>query len=192
MPSTPTATTLADHFEIGGGLPVYLSGPWEKRSYLRMQARMLRQAGFTIVARWLGLGEDVPRRDDRVEPHWPPTNPEDELALARIACDDLLDVQAARFFLAYTEGPESVFRRGGRHVEYGVALSCLKTFVAVVGPRENIFHWVPSRAGCSHLMGHFDSTLDFIVAYRDGRLIPPSLTGRTADGPPTNTDTASG
>ena len=41
--------------------------------------------------------------------------------------------------LLFTVDPDERTRRGGRHVEYGVALG-LGKLTAIVGPRENIFH----------------------------------------------------
>jgi len=49
------------------------------------------------------------------------------------------DVAAAQLLIAFTEAPRSVRSRGGRHVEYGIALALRKP-VWLVGPRENVFH----------------------------------------------------
>ena len=42
----------------------------------------------------------------------------------------------------FTEPPQSVYARGGRHVEFGVAVSSGKRLI-VIGYRENVFHWLP-------------------------------------------------
>lgn len=44
--------------------------------------------------------------------------------------------------ISFTEPPRSGASRGGRHVEYGIALA-RGVRVIVVGFRENIFHWLP-------------------------------------------------
>jgi len=55
------------------------------------------------------------------------------------------DVIRADCILCFTEEPTehvSWAARGGRHVEFGVALAMGKR-LCVVGPRENIFHHLP-------------------------------------------------
>jgi len=52
------------------------------------------------------------------------------------------DVLAADMLVAFTEPPRSCATRGGRHVELGLALGYGKR-VAVIGPRENVFCWLP-------------------------------------------------
>ena len=49
---------------------------------------------------------------------------------------------AAHMLVAFTEQPRSGNSRGGRHVELGIAIGSRKR-IAVVGPRENIFCWLP-------------------------------------------------
>ena len=60
---------------------------------------------------------------------------------AKFAQDDFRDVITCDLLIAFSEPPRSNASRGGRHVEFGVALGLAKR-VWVVGPRENIFHWL--------------------------------------------------
>jgi len=60
---------------------------------------------------------------------------------SKFALDDWEDVNAANLVISFTEAPRSKANRGGRHVEYGIALAN-KARVIVVGFRENIFHWL--------------------------------------------------
>ena len=64
-------------------------------------------------------------------------------AAAQFAVEDLNDLSGSDGLVAFLEPPRTA-TRGGRHVEFGVALA-LKKPVLLVGPRENIFHtmgWV--------------------------------------------------
>lgn len=61
---------------------------------------------------------------------------------AHFANNDWEDVTGADLVISFTEAPRSSANRGGRHVEYGIALA-LKKRVIVIGYRENIFHWLP-------------------------------------------------
>ena len=56
--------------------------------------------------------------------------------------DDWEDVSTADVVISFTEPPRSTANRGGRHVEFGIALA-RNARVIVVGYRENIFHWLP-------------------------------------------------
>ena len=60
---------------------------------------------------------------------------------------DLVDIAAADGFLFFAEDPLAGIPRGGRHVEFGVALATGKT-VEVIAPcgRENVFHLLISDA----------------------------------------------
>lgn len=60
----------------------------------------------------------------------------------KFAVDDWEDVNAAELVINFTEPPRAKANRGGRHVEYGIALA-KGARVIVVGHRENIFHWLP-------------------------------------------------
>jgi hypothetical protein len=63
---------------------------------------------------------------------------------AALALMDLEDVRRARICIAFTEPPEEAKPgRGGRHTELGIALA-LGLRVVVVGPREHVFHCLPS------------------------------------------------
>jgi len=44
--------------------------------------------------------------------------------------------------LFFSEPPDSHSKRGGRHVEFGLALAWGKRLM-IVGPRENVFHCLP-------------------------------------------------
>ena len=57
--------------------------------------------------------------------------------------DDYWDVGKADLLIAFSEPTKSTTAsRGGRHVEFGMALA-RGTRVMVVGPYENIFHRLP-------------------------------------------------
>jgi hypothetical protein len=62
----------------------------------------------------------------------------------KFAEDDLADVEACDMLIAFTEPPRAAGgrNRGGRHVELGIAIGQGK-LIAIVGPRENLFCWLP-------------------------------------------------
>ncbi len=60
----------------------------------------------------------------------------------KFAVEDMADVLSADELIAFTEQPRVSNSRGGRHVELGMALAIGKP-VTIVGPRENVFCWLP-------------------------------------------------
>lgn len=115
------------------GMRVYLAGRYSRREELRGYAQALAQSGVgTADIAWL-----------REEHDWDGTEGEEGLAQAqRFAIDDMQDLASAHAVVVWSEAPGGC-RRGGRHVEYGVALGMGK-HVVVVGPLENVFYSLPS------------------------------------------------
>ena len=104
------------------------SGPGEVKSRWLNGSHQLDNAGSSI-------GEDGERRFEAGDPAV-------NHLRARFAGEDIADVMAAETVVAFTEEPRTCNSRGGRHVELGIALGAGKR-VIVIGPRENVFCWLP-------------------------------------------------
>lgn len=114
-------------------LKVYLSSRWSRQAELRICRDQLVKAGIYVTSGWLDV-------DD---PDNGPAGGAPSGEAARLAAlEDVEDVLRASVLVAFSEDPTSPFGRGGRHVEFGIALGTGKRIV-VVGPRENVFHWHP-------------------------------------------------
>jgi len=103
---------------------LYLAGRYGRREELAIYAHRLRNRGHIVTSRWLDL-----------------TYPEDPIDIktrCELADRDLEDLRAAEVLISFTEPSDSVYGRGGRHVEFGIALALGKT-LHVVGHRENVF-----------------------------------------------------
>lgn len=136
---------------------IYLASRYSRREELCGYRTELRDMGFDVQAEWLNgehqlsdagvpigengeaLVEGVLRSGERL--------PESEVSARaarlrdKFARDDFRDVSMCDLCISFTEVPRSDKGRGGRHVEFGVALGMMKR-VWIVGPRENIFHWL--------------------------------------------------
>jgi hypothetical protein len=124
-------------------------------------AQLLRDHGHTVTSRW---HTGVHSMDDGVQPD---SGAGRELA-ARFAAEDLEDLLAATCVISFTEEPRTA-TRGGRHCEFGYGLAYGKRMI-IVGPREMIFHYLPS-------VKKFDDTrrlMDWIAAWQ-GRSNPEQL-----------------
>ena len=109
---------------------VYLAGRFSRRDEFNGYADTLRSWGFTVDARWLTEAHE-----------WYGERDADAIAAARsFAHDDLSDVARSDIVLVFTEPANPGGRnRGGRHVEYGIALALHKDII-IVGAPENVFH----------------------------------------------------
>ena len=138
---------------------IYLAARYSRREELCAYRSQLLALGHTVQARWLNgehqlsndgtpigengaaLVEGTLRSGEHLSQH---EQSERAAALrAKFARDDWEDVTGAELVINFTEPPRSKANRGGRHVEYGIALA-RGIPVIVVGYRENIFHWLPA------------------------------------------------
>lgn len=141
----------------------YLAARYGRREELVEYAEELRALGHQVTSRWLRgdhqADELETERDGGCE-RVP------EIAV-RFAEEDLEDLAFADVVVSFTEPPRSTASRGGRHVEFGMALGWrLAGFLSltrearrlvVVGPRENVFHClsqVEVFADWSSFVGH--------------------------------------
>ena len=128
---------------------IYIAGRYSRRDEFRFVAKRLRDAGHHVTSGWLYETEPLnSKMGDHSEDFYKET--------ARI---DLADIDRSEVVLFFSEDPLVGTPRGGRHVEFGYAISKFK-FIAVVGPKENIFHY------CS-TVAHFDNVEDFIAYAAD-------------------------
>jgi len=120
----------------------YLAARYGRRLELVEYADQLRELGHQVTSRWLeGQHQaDTLEVDAGGEVHQVP-----EIA-CRFAEEDVEDVTFADVVVAFSEPPRSSASRGGRHVEFGMALGWVlavdggRRRVVVIGQRENVFH----------------------------------------------------
>lgn len=135
-------------------MKIYLAARYSRREELVAYRTELEALGHTVQARWLNgehqLADDgTPignQGEALVEDRFQTT--EGARLREKFAIDDWEDVNAAEVVISFTEPPRSKANRGGRHVEYGIALAN-RARVIVVGHRENIFHWLPVVEFCA-------------------------------------------
>ena len=102
---------------------------------MRGYAEILKQQGHEITSRWINGGHelsDVATDRDR----------------ARLAKEDFHDLLQSDVVIAFTEEPRKPStQRGGRHVEFGIAIAYQKKII-IYGPKENVFHYLPRVKQC--------------------------------------------
>lgn len=114
---------------------IYLSARYERRLELCGYREQIEQRGHTVTSRWLNgapVGIEALIESDDEDGLW---------YRVMAAQDDMEDIESSDLLIAFSEPPESDASRGGRHVEFGFALA-LNVPLWVVGPPENIFHWL--------------------------------------------------
>lgn len=112
---------------------IYLAARFSRIDEMNIVAATLEMLGHQVTCRWI-LGQHK-------MPDCAVGTPEEVAIRQRFAAEDLEDLRAADCCISFTEEPRCA-TRGGRHVEYGVALERGQRLI-LVGPREHVFHWLP-------------------------------------------------
>lgn len=135
--------------------PIYLAGSYSRRREIQGYAKEMEALGYRIGAEWVMAGHELPEFASpltilRSQQQW--------------AIADYHDIFNARTVINFTEpasGPKNR-KRGGRHVELGMALALSGSnglppkAIILIGPCENIFHSLP-------IIQHFDTWEKFLA-----------------------------
>lgn len=130
-------------------LRIYLAARYSRRLELCAHRERLRAAGYNVQARWLDgkhqisdAGQPIGDSGEAMVEATGGNGDEGAALRSRFALDDYEDVLSADVVISFTEPPRKEPSRGGRHVEFGIALARGAECI-VVGYRENLFHWLP-------------------------------------------------
>lgn len=120
-------------------MQIYLAARFGRRGELCMYKEDLEELGHNVTSRWLTQHQALDLADPKAR-----YSDEERRIFAQ---HDFADVKRAECLIAFTEDPNAGTavsgRRGGRHVELGMALA-LGHRTYVVGYRENVFcHLAP-------------------------------------------------
>lgn len=141
---------------------IYIAARFHKRPQANELANFLQLKGHSITSRWV-----LPDQS-HVLPTGLSKQAEDS-ERERFAKEDLFDVISSDWMISLMEEPRGT-GRGGRHVEFGIALgvaTCISLGVTaweksmkitIIGPRETVFHHLPT-------VEHFNTVEDFKKSY---------------------------
>jgi hypothetical protein len=117
---------------------IYLAARYRRHPEMRDYRDQLEFHGHKVTSRWIDLhdgdlGQSIPPERLNADP----------VSCRRYAETDLMDLIQSDLVISFTETDASGRAgKGGRHVEFGMALGMRKLLV-VIGPRENVFHTLP-------------------------------------------------
>lgn len=114
---------------------IYLASRYSRATEMQNYAAQLAGRGHEVTSRWI-------QRSHQLFTETSTTNPQFGLE-ARFAQEDFEDLRTAECIICFSEPPRSTNSRGGRHVEFGAALAWGMRSI-LVGPRENVFHYLPN------------------------------------------------
>lgn len=126
---------------------IYIAARFSRRHEANELANYLKGFGYEICSRWV-----LPDSD-----HIKPAGISEQAAdkeRQRFALEDVEDVIACDWMISLMEKPRND-GRGGRHVEFGIAIGLNKA-LTIIGPKETVFHHLPG-------VEHFDSVDDFKI-----------------------------
>jgi len=114
------------------GIRVYLAGHYSRKVEIAAAARELEALGIKVTSTWFreSFAPNVCMKAVS------------ESFCRKTAKRDVRELTAATHFVLFTFEPDVKFTRGGHCVENGIAWGLCKT-LAVVGPRQHIFHYLP-------------------------------------------------
>ncbi|SPD73794.1 hypothetical protein PITCH_A1970013 [uncultured Desulfobacterium sp.] len=112
-------------------MKIYLAARYGRRKEMLEFANSLLHMGHTVTSRWIKGDHQV---SDAALDCGPDTT--------RFAVEDLEDLMASSCCIMFSEVPRGTTSRGGRHVEFGIAVGRGMRCI-VIGPRENVFHSLP-------------------------------------------------
>lgn len=111
---------------------IYLAARYSRHDEMRGVRDVLTALGHRVTSRWIDChGGKYPGSFTPEQLNYDPGY------CSAIARDDYTDLAAADVVISFTS-PDGG-GKGGRHVEFGLALGLGKRLI-VVGPRENVFH----------------------------------------------------
>jgi predicted HAD superfamily Cof-like phosphohydrolase len=123
-------------------MKIYLAAMYGRRLELCGYREQLRANGLDVQARWLDGHHLAGAEANWLSDGDASTEIKNAELRPHYAREDFEDCCAADLVVSFTEDPRTPHLRGGRHVEFGIALA-RGARVIVVGHRENIFHWIP-------------------------------------------------
>lgn len=126
---------------------IYVASQYARRDEMRQVRSKLISRGHSVTSRWLDENEPLNAQMGQQTTEW----------YRQTAFVDLYDIQAADVVLFFSEDPLVGIPRGGRHVEFGYALG-RGMRVDVIGPKENIFHYVGK-------VTHYNCLEDYLAAH---------------------------
>ena len=137
---------------------VYIASAYQRRDQMRTYALDLQRIGWEVTSSWL----------QQTLPFDAPVKSFPESEMSKLAEQDVEDIRRADIFVTYTEPVSRRYPRGGRHVEFGIALALHKP-ILIVGAVENIFHTLIS---CGRRFDAWSDLLDWIESNRDSIIFP--------------------
>ena len=111
---------------------IYLAARFSEKEKMKAIRQYLQAYDCNVTSHWL-------------DEEFPPNTTLDQVPndfKVKTAQQDLEDIKIADLVILFTVDPTIPTVRGGRHFESGYAVGKGKP-LWVVGPRENIFHWLP-------------------------------------------------
>lgn len=132
-------------------MKIYLAARYSRREELCRYRAELEAMGHTVTSRWLNGSHQISKSGIPIGDHGEALvegdageeSPAAAKLRAHFVTEDVADVNACDILISFTEPPRSALgNRGGRHVEFGIALGICRE-LWVVGHRENLFHWLP-------------------------------------------------
>lgn len=116
-------------------MKIYLASRYSRNLEMQLYRKDLEILGHSVTSRWINGNHQITHEDLLAG-----NKSQKQMQFAQ---EDYEDLCMSDCVISFTETPREFSNsRGGRHVEYGIALA-LKKRIIIIGYRENIFHHLP-------------------------------------------------
>lgn len=134
---------------------IYLAARYSRNAEMRGVRDVLTALGYAVTSRWIDQHDG-----ELLESVTTAVLNSDPASVCHFGQKDIEDLTAADTVISFTSADGG--GKGGRHVEYGLALGLNKRLI-LVGPREHIFHTLPQAE-------HYVSWRQLVMALTPARL----------------------
>lgn len=114
-------------------LRIYLCSRYGRRKEMLRRKKTIEEMGHVVTSRWIEGDHEAASVESKTASL--PT-----LEAQKFAKADLFDLKDSDVIICFTERADSPHGRGGRHVEFGLALGTAHMRIIVIGPTENVFY----------------------------------------------------
>ena len=112
-------------------MKIYLASRYQNYPLMQEWSAELFYYGHDVTSRWIKGDHEIT------------TDAKGDEERRRFAEEDIQDLMEADVIIFHSDPFFFRSGRGGRHVEFGMALA-LKKKIVLIGERENVFHWLPN------------------------------------------------
>jgi hypothetical protein len=134
-------------------MKIYLAADYARKNEMQGCRDIIEGLGHKVTSTWI----DTPNEVESAGIGGKSINLDNMQECGAYGLTDYSEILQCDTLIQFTTGEKS---RGGRHVEYGIAIGAGKNII-IIGPREHVFH-------CGSSIRHYPSWRSFVIDFSKG------------------------